>query len=35
MKQKSLLLLLPILILFSGCIIITGCSNKSSGSSAK
>lgn len=35
MKRKSLLLLLPILILFSGCIIITGCSNKSSGSSAK
>ena len=30
MKRKSLLLLLPILILFSGCILITGCSNKNS-----
>lgn len=28
MKKKSLLLLLPILILFSGFIIVTGCSNK-------
>ena len=30
MKRKSLLLLLPILILFSGCILITGCANKNS-----